>query len=589
MATYSRPGVYVNELATSTLVTAPTGGTAAVFFGEAKKGPTTATLINDWTTYKSIYGDLENAYDLGYAVYHYFANGGRSAYVVRAAAAAAVNASATVWYSVNGTTEFAATSDQGDYDITTYGTTDPAATTYEVGQYWTVTDSANPTTISVASDELDGFVVSDGDYIIVTNVTSNVPTFGIINKMFTATATSSGTWGNDIDVKIEALNTEGGAATSGLVETGAGTHGTFTVVVLDGTTEVERWTGVSLDPNSSRYIATLINEYSRYVDISAVSTLSATAARTYSTTAVSLASGAAGTVADSDYTNAGAAIDKIDTIAGTLLLNAPGKTNSNIINSLLAKAAARGDSFVIIDPSLTDTSVGTHRSTATYTGNAGYGAVYAPALKMIDPAKTGPGAVRTTYPGGAVAGLFVRTEVQRGVAKAPAGFSADIRGALGTAWDLSDTNIGELYDGSPYINPFKVVPGGGIVALGARTMEDITSDKFIPVRRTLNYVKDGLKQVTNFAVFEANNEDLWVRVTNSVGSFLSTLYNEGGLKGSTASNAFYVVCDSTNNTAATIDQGIVNIEVGVALQYPAEFVVINISQWTGGSNVVETV
>jgi len=49
-----------------------------------------------------------------------------------------------------------------------------------------------------------------------------------------------------------------------------------------------------------------------------------------------------------------------------------------------------------------------------------------------------------------------------------------------------------------------------------------------------------------------------------------------------------VVCNTTNNTTTSIDQGIVNVEVGVALQYPAEFIVINLSQWTGGSNAVES-
>jgi len=73
-----------------------------------------------------------------------------------------------------------------------------------------------------------------------------------------------------------------------------------------------------------------------------------------------------------------------------------------------------------------------------------------------------------------------------------------------------------------------------------------------------------------------------------VSSFLSEFYRSGGLVGDNASQAFFVVCNTTNNTTTSIDQGIVNVEVGVALQYPAEFIVINLSQWTGGSNAVES-
>ena len=83
MPTYSTPGVYVNEGTLASLTPSVTGGTAAVFFGAAARGRETPTLITDWSSYKRIYGDLSNAYDLGYSVYHYFANGGRSCYVVR--------------------------------------------------------------------------------------------------------------------------------------------------------------------------------------------------------------------------------------------------------------------------------------------------------------------------------------------------------------------------------------------------------------------------------------------------------------------------------------------------------------------------
>jgi phage tail sheath protein FI len=219
---------------------------------------------------------------------------------------------------------------------------------------------------------------------------------------------------------------------------------------------VERWPELSIDPNANRYVATVLNNYSRFVRVSAVNVGGATydSGLEYYTTVSALTGGADGTIADADYTDA---LTNLDVIEGTLLLNAVGQTNSTIVSQYITKAAARGDSFVIIDPSLTDIDATQIAATAAnFSGlsNGGYAAHFAPALEMVDPAKTGPGAIRTTYPGGAVAGLFVRTEVERSVAKSPAGYAADIRGALGLTVKLSDAQIGVLYDGSPQVNSF---------------------------------------------------------------------------------------------------------------------------------------
>jgi hypothetical protein len=254
-------------------------------------------------------------------------------------------------------------------------------------------------------------------------------------------------------------------------------------------------------------------------------------------------------------------------------------------------ASTRGDSFVIIDPKLTDLTLAELQATAAnFVGisNGGYAAHYAPALTMVDPGKSGPGAIRATYPGGAIAGLFVRTEVGQTVAKAPAGYAADIRGALGLTVALSDNQIGTLYDGTPQVNSFKVIPGAGINVYGARTLTSATPDKFVNVRRTLNYLKFNLKELSQFAVFQNNDPNLWNKLNMTLSSFLSDFWRAGGLRGERAADAFYVLCDASNNTSSTIDQGIVNVQVGVALQYPAEFIVINLSQWAGGANAVES-
>ena len=521
MPTYSTPGVYVNEGALASLTPSVSGGTSAVFLGAAERGPETATLITDWSSYKRTYGDLKNAYDLGYAVYHFFANGGRACHVIRV-----------------------------------------------VGTY----DSEGGTADSVTPDASASL-----DVAYYPNGSSSASA-----ALFDAEALSNGTWGDNLKIGILA----------GLVDTTDSAYGTFTVVIYLNNVEVERWPEVTLNPDGNRYVATVVNNYSKYIRLTNVATDSPDADLDWITEVDqywTFSGGVQGVVGPQDFATA---IDRVDSVDGTLIINAVGQTSTTALSPIVNKAAARGDSFVVIDPDKTSetlTEIQTVASNFAGLSSGGYAAHYAPALKMVDPAKTGPGAIRTTYPGGAVAGLISRTEIQRSVAKAPAGFAAEISGAIGLAVNLSDTDLGTLYDGNPYVNSFKVVPGGGIVAYGARTLERANADKFIPVRRTLNYLKYSLKRLTEFAVFEPNDQNLWNRINLVVSGFLGEFYRSGGLRGANASQAFFVVCDSTINTATSIDQGIVNVEVGVALQYPAEFIVINLSQWTGGSNTAESV
>lgn len=513
MPTYSTPGVYATESPLVTLIPNVSGPTAAVFLGTAPRGPVTPTLVTDWPTFKTIFGDLDNAYDLCYSVYHYFTNGGRAAWVIRVV-----------------------------------GATSATATKATVPFY--------PTGLGGASASL-----------------------------FTVTADSPGTWGNSLAITFSA----GNVAASATVKP------TFNLSIAISGVEVEKWLELSPNENANRYFLEVLNRYSNFVSVSAPhaftsSLASASAGTVYYTsqTGVALAGGTSLAVADTDYATA---LDTVDTITGNLLINAVAQTSAAVVTAVLAKCSTRGDSFGIIDGSQNDLTYANIQSTSNaYAILAGgnYGAVFAPCLEMVDPAKTGPSAIRTTSPGGAVAGLFVRSELQRSVAKAPAGYTADIRGALGITVKLTDSQVGLLYDGAAQTNCFKAIAGAGIILNGTRTLEKVNPDKYIPVRRTLNYIKRSVKDLSASAVFEPNNETLWNSLNNSIGSFLNNFWRSGGLKGQRSSDAYFVVCDATNNTSSTIDQGIVNVSVGVALSYPAEFIVINISQWTGGSNAVES-
>jgi phage tail sheath protein FI len=176
-------------------------------------------------------------------------------------------------------------------------------------------------------------------------------------------------------------------------------------------------------------------------------------------------------------------------------------------------------------------------------------------------------------------------ERERSVAKAPAGLSVQIANAIGLETAYTESVAGTLYEAG--VNTFRAVPGGGITINGARTLKKNYPDKYIPIRRSLNYVKSSVKSLTQFAVFEPNDERLWNTIEMRLNRFLTDFWGSGGLRGRTADEAFYILCDDTNNTNASIAAGQVNVEVGVSLLYPAEFIVINVSQWIGGANTAE--
>lgn len=393
--------------------------------------------------------------------------------------------------------------------------------------------------------------------------------------LMTLDAKNPGSWANS------ATNGLTVAVTTGSISQSTTSAATFNLQISLGGSEVEYWPDLSPDPNSSRYVVTMLNNYSSYVRVRSDNTPISTFAGTvsYSTTST-FTGGSSSSVNTSDWETA---LDKLDNVNESMLINCVGQSDQLVVNAALTKAQNLTTSFVIIDPDPTATTTSTMSNKVAGYSPKGWGAAYYPMVVMTDPSKSGPGAIRSTYPGGAVAGAYVRTEIERTVAKAPAGYGVDVRNAINVATPLSEQQMGTLY--SAGINYFKAVPGAGVVIMGARTLETTRPDKYVPVRRSLNYIKQRSADLTRFAIFEANDERLWNAIKVRLGSMLNDFWASGGLKGASAGEAFYVVCDETNNTANTIENGEVRVEIGVALQYPAEFIIINISQFAGGSTL----
>jgi uncharacterized protein len=205
-------------------------------------------------------------------------------------------------------------------------------------------------------------------------------------------------------------------------------------------------------------------------------------------------------------------------------------------------------------------------------------AVYFPRTRISDPLARGR--LRSIAPSGTIAGLFARTDTQRGVWKAPAGTDARLRNVQTLDYSLTDLENGAL---NPLgVNCLRTFPVYSNICWGARTMEgadQLASDwKYVPVRRLTLFLEESLYRGTKWVVFEPNDEPLWSQIRLNVGAFMQDLFRKGAFQGTTPRDAFFVRCDSETTTQTDIDSGIVNVEIGFAPLKPAEFVILKIQQ-----------
>jgi phage tail sheath protein FI len=209
-----------------------------------------------------------------------------------------------------------------------------------------------------------------------------------------------------------------------------------------------------------------------------------------------------------------------------------------------------------------------------------HAAAYYPRLSMPDPLNGHR--AKEIGPSGTLAGIYARTDAQRGVWKAPAGTDAGLRG-VSLAAKLTDLENGALNPlGANVLRSFPIYRN---VCWGARTLQGSDQQasewKYVPVRRTALYIEESLYQGLKWVVFEPNDEPLWADIRLNVGSFMHGLFRRGAFQGQIPREAYFVKCDRETTTQDDINLGIVNIEVGFAPLKPAEFVIIKLQQMTG--------
>lgn len=286
-----------------------------------------------------------------------------------------------------------------------------------------------------------------------------------------------------------------------------------------------------------------------------------------------------------------AAADDFDTVGNNLVYNIPDAASLTpsdcraVYAAVISAAEARGDSFVVVDTPAGLDPTSAQSFSADVTPKSNSAAIYYPWLNIADPSSSGQASTRSVPPGGSVVGLYLATDASRGVFKAPAGLGANLSNVVSLERSFSSSDLDALNTALTPVNAIRQVPGAGICVMGARNVGADRRMKYVPTRRTMLQVKKRLQDLTAFAVFEPNDERLWERVRNVCGTYLRELWQQGGLKGATQEQAFFVKCDATNNTPTSLADGELNIEVGVALQNPAEFVVIRIGQFDGATSI----
>ena len=254
------------------------------------------------------------------------------------------------------------------------------------------------------------------------------------------------------------------------------------------------------------------------------------------------------------------------------IMAVPGITDPNVQLTLVAHCENLASRFAVLDvpkDAKKVQDITNHRNIF----DSNYAALYHPWLTVFDPLSKKNISIP---PSGAVIGIYARTDNERGVFKAPA--NEVVKACVGLDVQF---NKGEQDILNPKgVNLIRSFPGQGIRVWGARTATSDPSWKYVNVRRLFIFLEETIKANTNWAVFEPNDEALWVRVQRTISVFLTNQWRTGALAGSSPDQAFYVNVGPETMSQDDIDNGRLIVEIGVAPVKPAEFVIFRITQKT---------
>ncbi len=290
----------------------------------------------------------------------------------------------------------------------------------------------------------------------------------------------------------------------------------------------------------------------------------------------------------------------LEAVSEVAMVSAPGFSDPGSYEALLSHAEKMKDRIAILDgpedvddlaeltrvalleaPGKPPTAAGEAPLKARRPRISSFGTFYYPWITTEDPMT---GERVNVPPSGHVAGVYARTDVSRGVHKAPA--NEVVMGAGNLVRHITPEEQAEL--NSNGVNCIRYFPNRGIRIWGARTLAEADSEwRYVNVRRLFNYVEESIGLGTGWTVFEPNDPTLWGNIRRDVGAFLLRLWRDGALMGRTPEQAFFVQCDEQTNPPEVIDAGQVVALIGLAPVKPAEFIIFRIGQHAGGAEVEE--
>ncbi len=397
--------------------------------------------------------------------------------------------------------------------------------------------------------------------------------------------------------------------------------GTFNVIIRQGNditnkkVVLESFTNLSLDPNSPRFISSVIGDQivsynptenqidivsgsfsnnSRYVRVKNVTPTpnyldnSGVAVSAYTASIPQNGSGsfsgATGNVkgganfyedinntdtqglTSGNYTNMVNLFSNKDDYSFNILLT-PGLLNSaathtGVISSIITNTQLRGDNIYVVDMVGYDGTLA-EVVTQAQTRDNSYAATYWPWLRIQDP-ETGK---RVWVPASTmIGGVYAHTDKVAAPWFAPAGIN---RGGLGSVLraknKLSQLNRDELYANN--INPIATFPRKGIVVFGQKTLQKGASalDR-VNVRRLLIELKSFIGQTADTLVFEQNSITTRNKFLATVNPYLENIKQKQGLY------AFKVIMDDSLNTPDVIDRNQLVGQIYIQPTRTAEFI-----------------
>lgn len=579
MAEYLSPGVYVEEFESGGKPMEAVGTSTAGFVGLAMRGPVEGVpqLITNFSDFKRTYGGYlsENEYGeyrfLAYAVEHFFVNGGSRCFVARVAP--------------NDAKCSQGAAPSAEAAVMTVAAKNPGVWGDDIRVVITPASKAKTQILEILENGSEkryrvknGAGFNPGDVVVFTDKTAQV--YNRVVKNQDNVITFAEPYSDDV-VDRNLLPTKTISTCEFNVE-----------VKYDDI--VELYENVSFNIDASNYLDKKVAKSdlitAHYVgeageDITAPFTaLMAENADDMGVIAISLSGGSNGSVSNisaADFigvdngagrrTGIQAFVDN-DVVS---IMAVPGVTDPNVQLMLVAHCENLGSRFAVLDiprDAKKVQDVLTHRDIF----DTNYGALYHPWLEIFDPLDKKNIAIP---PSGSVMGIYARSDNSRGVHKAPA--NEVVRACVGLDCQF---NKGEQDILNPKgVNLIRVFPGQGIRVWGARTATSNPSWKYINVRRLFIFIEETIKANTSWAVFEPNDENLWVRVKRTISVFLNGLWRSGSLAGSSPEEAFFVNIGRDTMSQDDIDNGRLICVIGVAPVKPAEFVIFRISQKTSDS------